>query len=276
MTKQERAAVILLGLLFVVSLAAYLLDPNIEISLYLRNILYLVPPFIAMLMALFAARSYGVPSRHARNFVFMAGGLMLWFVGEVLFTGYTLVGVDAFPSMADVFYLIAYPLIAYGLVSEARLAQAKAPRRDQITFYVAAAIVAAVVVYTGIINAYDPESDLLSNLVAMSYGIVDLGLIFVVGRMLLLARALRGGALAFRWFILLAGFASILVGDVLFALFTAEYEANMQPFLLLDMFFIGGYCLLAYGFVSIASLLHSIRARAAVSEQPQPPTRELR
>jgi hypothetical protein len=273
MTKQERTAAILLGLLFAVSLAAYLLDPALEISLYFRNILYLVPPFVAMITALFAARSFGVPSRHSRNFVFMAGGLMLWFVGEVLFTSYTLVGVDPFPSMADIFYLLAYPLMAYGLISEARLAQAKAPRRDQITFYVAAAILAAVVVYTGIIQAYDPDSDLLSNLVAMSYGVADLGLIFVVGRMLLLARALRGGTLAFRWFILLAGFGSILVGDILFALFTAEYEAFLQPFLLLDMFFIGGYCTLAYGFVSIASLLRSIRSRASIGKPTQSLTR---
>lgn len=262
MTRQQLVAAILLILLFAATLAAYLLNPRLELSLYLRSFFYLVPPLTAAVLALFAARSYGVPSAHARNFALMAGGLFFWFIGDVLFTGYTIAGVDAFPSMADVFYLLAYPLLAIGLLSESRLVQTKSPLRDRVTFYVVALLLAGVVVYTGVISAYDPTADLLSNLVAMSYGVADLVLIFVIGRMLLLARALRGGLLSSRWIVLLIGFAGILIGDVLFALFNVEYELSLLPYLLLDMFFVGGYCILAYGFVSFSSLLHMVRARA--------------
>lgn len=263
MTRREWFAALLLTLIFGVTLWAYLLDPSLEVSAWLRNGTYLIPPAVAVVAALFTARAYGIPSAHARNFVLIAGGLMLWFVGEVLFTSYILAGVDPFPSLADVFYLLAYPLLAIGLWSESRSTHTTAPVRDRTIFYIAATLVAALVVYVGVIRAYDPEADIVANVVAMSYGLADLVLIFAVGRTMLLARTFRGGALSLRWLVLLGGVASILVGDLLFALFNVQYEENLQPYILLDAFFAGGYCALAYGFISLTSLLKRIRARAS-------------
>lgn len=267
MSKSERMVAILTAGMFVATLVVYALDPTLPYEGYLRNAFYLVAPIAAVASALFVVRAYGLPSSHARNFLLIAIGLGLWLIGEALFIFYSVVGISPFPSIADIFYLLAYPLLTVGLWWESRATRTSMPLRDRITFYVAAALFTILVVYVGIVRVYDPSVPLLNNLIAMAYGLTDLVLILAVGRTVVLARTFRGGALAWRWFIIFSGLVCILLGDLLFAYFNVPYDANLQPYIFLDLLYIAGYFAFVYGFVSLASLLHRIKKRPLLDDQ---------
>ena len=139
---------ILFGTLVVLAIP-YFLPAEDQVVIWLRNGVYLLTPLIAIVAGFFTVRAYGFPSEHSRNFMLIIAGLGLWFVGEVIFSSYTLAGIDPYPSIADIFYLLAYPFLMVGFYWESRSLKARLSSGDRVLFAVFCLLTAAVVFYTG-------------------------------------------------------------------------------------------------------------------------------
>uniref|UniRef100_UPI0013047B6D GGDEF domain-containing protein n=1 Tax=Kineosporia sp. R_H_3 TaxID=1961848 RepID=UPI0013047B6D len=176
---------------------------------------------------------------HRRVWWWLAAGQLASSIADVVFFAEHLIfGNDQFPSVADLFYLAEYPLMAVGL---ALMVRRRTPQWD-----VPSALDATIVATSAALLSWmfliapmagAPGLTLIGRLVSAAYPIGDLLLVCVAAR-LMLGAALRAPA-----FFLLAGFLVVLLGvDTAYGIETivGTYQAGGP----LDMFWMGSALLL--------------------------------
>jgi hypothetical protein len=250
----NKITIIFLSLIYISALAIYWLGLGFSI-IPLREGIYLSTSLIAVIAGTAAIRSYGLNGPRILTLVFLTAGITYWFVGDTLFDYYQYVlHIDPFPSAADIFYTLAYPLLFLGLISEARIFQINWRKLNKSTiflFVIASVCLAAMVFYFGMYRAYNPQESLFANVIAMGYGGGDLLLIMANMLILILVWEFRGGSLTRVWVALFISFIFTLVADVLYAIYTGEYESQVWFYKsLLDTLWMSGYLLFAYALFS--------------------------
>jgi len=154
------------------------------------------------------------PERPLAWYLF-AVGLLSYVIADIIFYTYQdILHRDVFPSLADVFYLAAYPFLMAGLL---RLIRHRSPGADQTSLLDALVVTVGVGVvswvYLIVPFARAPGLTLLERLVSMAYPIMDVLLLATAVR-LLVDRGPRPPA--FR--VLLIGVGALLVTDTLYSI----------------------------------------------------------
>lgn len=175
----------------------------------------------------------------SRGWFLVAAGIATWAFGDLLWSAHeSLFDTPPFPSLVDVAYLGAYPLLLVGL---ARIVRDRGPDRDLPAVLDAAAVVVAVALpmWVFVVSPARADTDLtaLGRLVATAYPVADVFLVGVLVR-LLLSPGKRPAA----YWLLFTGVVATLVGDVVFAVpsVSAGYAAG-DP---LDAAFLASYLLI--------------------------------
>lgn len=268
----KRTVLILLFVLFFVEVVAvYWFRLGFDI-LALRETLYLVPPFFAIIAGVVAIHTFGLASARSMTLLFLTVGISYWFFGEVLFGYYEyILQIDPYPSAADVFYVLAYPMLFLGLVNEIRIARVNWSNVSKPTlflFSLVALLLAAMIGYFGIYQAIKPDETLLANVVAISYGIGDLFLILANILLLVLVWEFRGGKLSRVWLLLFVSFLLTLIADILFAMYTSEYTMQVWFYKsLLDSFWIAGYLVFAFALFEFSFSIQDAYQKALLQAQ---------
>ena len=191
-----------------------------------------------------------------------AVGLLLSLIGMYHFEYYYLVRhVDKFPSLADAFYLGAYPFIAAGLVLLVRRRQPGGDRASLID----AALIATAMGLLSWLYVVAPtvgwvEAPLLNRMIPVGYAVLDIVLLGVGVRLLLGAGSRRPA-----YYFLILSIASLLATDVLFALM----QVVPQP----DLSFLEPYASSAFAgyflFIGVAALHPSMWTVAEPAPYPE-------
>jgi diguanylate cyclase (GGDEF)-like protein len=179
----------------------------------------------------------------------LALGQLSFFLGDVLWVIYAELGEDPFPSLADVFYLAGYPIMALGLLVGIRNRLGGGDRSgllDASILTTSVAVVAWTFQIGPLAAALDPEP--LAFAISLAYPVMDVVLIGVcIG--LLAAPGARTSSFRLLAFSLVA----LLVSDQIYAIqTTAEAYSDGS---VLDL----GW-LLAYGSIGAAALHPSMAA----------------
>ncbi len=144
----------------------------------------------------------------------MAGGMAVWAVADAYFSLYPRVTGRAlpFPSLADMLYLAAYPMVMAGLLL---LLRARSPGRDRD------GLIDALIVGTGLMvvgwitlmepYATDPALTLPAKLVSIAYPVMDALLLSVMVRL-----AYGGGFRRPAFAMLVGAVGAILASDVVY------------------------------------------------------------
>lgn len=222
----------------------------------------LLPPLLASLMALITVRTYGKENPHAKALAFLSLGILFWFLGESIWFIYEyFYNLDPFPSVADLFYLLAYPSLFVGLIYEFRSGKMNWTKTRLFVCISKSFVFAVLVIYFGIIKAYDPQEILTNNLIAMSYGIVDLVLVTLSSSILLISFSYKKGKLFLPWIFIFLGFSLILSADILFAIFEKEYKTLMGFYRNIDLGWITGFSFITFGFYKIRESIEEVKAK---------------
>ena len=233
---------------FLAYLILYILSPEVRGAEI--QTLGLISSVGAPLIALYASRIYDFKSANGRAIILIVAGLVCWGIGEIVFVVLQnfIMSEELYPSLADPFFLIAYPLIAAGIyqgfvTAEVKIKQVK--KSLIAVILLASLILTALVVYFMIYQAYDPTTNPLANIVNICYGLGDL--VFVISSVILIlvAREYGDGKLALFWKTLAIGFFLILVADIWFAVYNEQVLGDMKPFTYVDLVWCAGYELLA-------------------------------
>jgi two-component system, sensor histidine kinase PdtaS len=220
----------------------------------------LTPSLVAAICGILAVRTYGLNNPHAKAFAFMALGIFFWFLGDFVWMLFEVfLNKSPFPSVADLFYLLAYPLLLVGLALELKNNQIIWTPTKIVCSAISSLILAFIVFYFGILKAYAPEETLVNNIIAMAYGVGDLILIIFGVAILMVTIGYRKGRLFMPWLLILSGFFLILIADILFAVYREEYENFMGLTRNIDLGWILGFLLIAFGFYSIGDAVKSAR-----------------
>ncbi|RKS74078.1 diguanylate cyclase (GGDEF)-like protein [Motilibacter peucedani] len=199
-------------LLGAAGIAAYLLSPVAA-----KDWVYAaVGAASAVAMARGAARQSG---RARLAWGLLAAGNAVAVVGDVLWVVVeTFTGADPYPSVADVAYLLEYPLVAAGLMTVVRARRSSLAREalvDSSIVTVGLGLLVYVTLVRPLIGSSDP---LLTRLVGLGYPVGDIVLLASLARLLTC-----GGSRTPAFRLLSGGMLLVLLGDTVF---TAASDAS--------------------------------------------------
>lgn len=218
---------------------------------FLGSLCRLLFLLIGFLLARQAAKRFERDNPVRPAWTLLTWGLLSYFLGQSVLATYQLALAVAapFPSLGDVFFLTAMTL---WLVSLARFVRAYAQAGfveggalKAVTVACVAAVVLGVLGYAVLIPILESPAPVMEKALNIAYPVADLLLMIPVLVLLQMALKLRGGKLWWPWMALLAGFAFLALGDILFAYFTALDMEFLDP--LLDVMFTYSYIFIAWG-----------------------------
>jgi hypothetical protein len=158
-----------------------------------------------------------------RAWNFLAGGMWIWFFAQVIFGYYKLVAhTSPYPSLADVFFVIAYAPLLVGLIFLIMdFKSTGLPMGSSRSYMIQAAIL--LVVYAILFKTLlwdllvNPNDSVTLKALNVGYPTLDFVLLALSSILVRIAWALRGGSLARSWVFLCAGFIALGVADIYFA-----------------------------------------------------------
>lgn len=259
-----RKAQVWLAVLFAVivgaALVIYLTSIGGDNRNAIINIFFLIPPFIAVLAGVTAVHTYGVDNIHGKALALITLGLAAWFVGEAFWAVYELIlKSDPFPSIADVFYLAAYPLMLWGIFTELYHYKVDISLVRSL-FLSTFSIVLSILVYNlSILPSLHQNVPLVANLIAASYGLGDVVLIMMIAHLLMLTLDFKGGRLNRAWMCILFGVIFMLLGDIFFALYREHYENATNLYRSIDLLWVASYLSFAWGLLDIHFVIQGVQ-----------------
>jgi len=249
----------------VVTVAFYFLFPDFNSGFKQADFVYLIASFFPVAAVMYALNLYGRKGQHGSALTFMFLSFLTLFVGEALWAIFEFIGLDPYPSAADYFYIISYPLLFIGLLKEWRLMKvdwSEVSGFSKLMMSLITLALAGVVGYFGLYLAYDAGAGALENFVAMTYGVGDLILLVLAMFVLKMADEFKGGRLFYTWFGIFLGLIFTLFADIGFAIYYEPYEEGVFSFnVILDFLWIGSFMAYAYGFYRMGEIVKSAQDR---------------
>jgi len=161
-------------------------------------------------------------------------GLLSTFVGQLSLAPFQLTRNETpFPSVADIWYVLSYPLLIAALVvllkayREAGFPTGSVAERAAILAGIG--VIAAIVAVPILRPVAGVEGALLDRILTVAYPVLDLVLLMPLALLLRVALRLRGSHAGEVWLLLLGGFVFLCAGDILFAYFQSLGARHLDP-----------------------------------------------
>ena len=156
----------------------------------------------------------------------LAVGLFVLTLGEATEAFYVVVRHldDPFPSLADVFFLLAYPLLLAAFVTFVRAYRESGfPVASRQSRFVAAAVATSAASGAAVLApVLGSEAPLVERLISGGYVVLDFVLLIPIFMLMRTTWRFRGGGIWKVWAGVLFGFVFTSVGDLFFAYFQAR------------------------------------------------------
>ena len=197
----------------------------------------------------FQCRDLLEPGNPARPAWFLLSlGLLSTFAGQLCLAPFQLVRNETpFPTVADIFFVLAYPLLVAALLvllhayREAGLPMGSTGERTGIL--VGVGLVALTIVLAVLQPVLAAGGPVLDRMLTVAYPVLDLLLLLPLALLVRIALRLRGSRAGEVWLLLLGGSVFLCAGDACFAYFQSLGEIRLDPY-------VHGTYLVAYGLIA--------------------------
>jgi hypothetical protein len=238
-----------------------------ENGAWLRPALYAFTPCVAALTAVYARIRYGGRGGYAGVLLPFAVALLFWAIGEVLWVYYeNILMIDPFPSVADYFYIAAYPFFGISVFFGLKNAGISLKSIDPIVKFLSALVVLGggfILGYFGVYLGYDSSAPVINNVISIGYSVGDFIILAVSLFTLILVWEFRGGNLMRFWLSVFAAFSMILVADIGFSIYNGIYSDGVTWIKnTLDSLWILGYLYFALSSGVLIASLEDARKKA--------------
>ena len=225
-----------------------------------RDVVFTVIGTVGIVALMVGIRRNRPTNRHA--WYLIAAGGSLWVTGDTVYSWYQdILHSDPFPSLADVFYLSAYPLLILGLLA---LVRSRDPRRSVTAFIDSAMLTIGVAlcswVYLVAPTWADADAGQLARVVGVAYPLGDILLLAVLLRL-----ATGRGAWSTATRLLATSFVLLIVADSLFeaSVFVPFLDTHVE---LLDPLWLAVYVL--WGAVALHPSMRTLSLPAPARTEP--------
>ncbi len=236
-----------LGTITVIIFIANSLDE--DTAILIGNYSY-IPIQIAMLLtAVYVVRYFGIDGVHGIGWLAFLGFVICWFAGDMVWIALEMgFGLDPYPSVADMFYLLGYPFLMVFAVSYIL------PFRDAISKkMVMLSISASVLLVTVSIFMIGIPDYEFNTALTLAYPVLD-GIILVP--VLLGLFMFLKSRTDLMWSLILFGILSTFIGDIAFSYMEyAEIYYTGNP---LELAFFWSYILLTFGMIYNVKVMSSL------------------
>ena len=221
-----------------------IIDPfDIPIVMTLESIYYLSLTSIAFVIFAIISQQFKWFSTNQGKIMFLLGlGFICFFVAEVFWFGYNLMGIDSFPSAADIFYIIGYIPIIIGLILNVRLIKYKFKKPILVLWIVLSVVLIVGVMFFEIIPFLIQDLS-LESIITIIYPVEDLIIITIT---LIILLKLKSGEIAKPWLLIVIGFIFQSIGDIWFT-YTILTGTYMDAYNIVDLFLSLGYLIIIAG-----------------------------
>jgi len=247
MDKKLNVMVWILALFFLACvLANFFIPLESFVSALFNSSISILSSFVAALFALLVIKELGLKSIEGKVWFFLTIGFFGWFIGQCIWTLFeSVLNISPFPSLADVFFLLAYIPIMAGLFFEFSIIKENMKKNDVFKSLVITVIFAVASFYFVMIKMFYAEDySLLGKVTSVLYPIGDILLLFP---MLIFFFVYTGGKLSKSWLLISVGITIFVFTDTGFAylswlgLYSGIYSA------LSSISFVLGYLFIALG-----------------------------
>ncbi|PJC51216.1 MAG: two-component sensor histidine kinase [Nitrosopumilales archaeon CG_4_9_14_0_2_um_filter_34_16] len=201
----------------------------------------IIPAILAIISSYVAVKEWKNKTRNKFAMMFFAGGIICWFIAEQAWTVTEVIfDQDPFPSIADVFYLLAYPFFVGFFILFLKPIKTDISR-NIILFSVAISLVFVIPSLYVLMDYYQEDTSLAFG-IGILYPIFSSVLLFFI--LLGITYFFKGNQTNF-WIMIFIGFLIDSIADTLF-LFTiiddSYYDGHITDLLYLIgyLFYIGG------------------------------------
>jgi len=214
---------IFLALSGFVFLAVPILDEDVGLSVNYIGF-GVVPGILLVVLIILSRKLIKNHSRYAKPILLFTIAMANLFVAEQLWTIYEVVlEEDPFPSMADVFYLAAYPFL-FGFVILSIKRTIKSIPISIVLFgcFLSVSVLVPTFLFTYELNA---EENTLDLIVALSYPVADA---ILFGLVIISLLVFFKAKMNYFWILIIVGAIMMLVADTIFLhlIFTDQYEST--------------------------------------------------
>lgn len=222
----------------------------------ITQIIYLVSPFIAVLSGFYLVKTYGIGGSRGKVFLFFTLGLLAWFLGDVLWMLFSVfLDIDPFPSVADVVYLISYPLLLTSVLIEVFTNKISWTAKKLVPAILLSAFLIIFTSYYGIYYAYSTDATMLENIVSIAYGVGDTLIAVLIIFVLMVSLEYQKGQFFLPWIGLFMGMIFMVFADILYAVYYEPYGLLIKTYQYIDLLWIASYLTFSYSQLCIASIV---------------------
>jgi len=215
-------------------------------TLLLPSVMIIASIILGGVFLLVLGGTYKISSSMGKVWAFLGIGMLLWLVGETIYFYYDLLGEEPFPTIADVFYYVAYIPLTAGLVIQMRLLKLSLSAAEKVLVTVLSVIVSVIIVYFVLWPAIDAfiavPDDPVGLMAGAMYTVLDIVLLVFV---FTVSAKLRHGKINTAWILILAGLIMTTVADSLY--WIADNQGLDEIFNWYDLAFLIGYLLVTMG-----------------------------
>lgn len=222
-----------------------------------QSILIIMTAAIDTICLWYLANRYKLPTTLGKMWFLLGLGMLGWFIGEIIYTYYeNFTEIDPFPSIADLFYLLAYIPLSIGLILQMRLLKITLPKRDKFIVFISFLIICIIVIVSVIILPIQevspiPEDEIFAYFVAALYPILDLFLMLCI---FVVFAKLYHGEINTAWLFLLLGFLLTVFADIIFN-WVEVVGVEPVTFELYDLLYLIGYILIYIGAFKVINIM---------------------
>lgn len=221
------------------------------------DILYLIIALFPVVAGFLVVKKYGLKGRYSKVLLYCTLGSIMYFIGEFLWIFYDQVlQIAPFPSYADVFYLLSYPFFILAIIYMIHLTD----KMPEIPFslFILSVIFLILTGYFQVFLAYDASAAIFENIILISYGIGDIIIIILLLGAYHIITEFQGGKIAYSALIFGIAFFSRYIADLLYSMFTSEYDLLILSYRNIDIFWVIFYLLITYYFMLHLDILKSL------------------
>ncbi|MEP7103570.1 MAG: hypothetical protein ABI721_02595 [Candidatus Dojkabacteria bacterium] len=216
--------------------------------------------FIFEVSAVYSAISaYGIKHPLGRSFAFICVGFTAAASGQIIWFYLRYIeNINPFPSIADIFYLLAYIFIFIGYILMLRSLKLHWEKRYLEVLLLALLVAVSMgilVFHFEIITILQTGGPFLDKAITIAYGINDLVLIVMVLFILRTAIEYKKGDIFRPWIAIFFAQFLVLIGDILFSIFSKEYAKDISPYNLIAVVWFVANLLVIYGYYGFSDIL---------------------
>jgi hypothetical protein len=206
--------------------------------------------------------TYKISSSMGKVWAMLGVGMLLWLAGEAIYfwldyqTIVDPLAVAPFPSIADIFYYVAYLPLTAGLVIQMRLLKLTLSASEKALVSILSVLASLTIVYFVLWPAIDAfiadPVDPLGMFAGALYPVLDIVLLVCV---FTVSAKLRHGKINAAWILILAGLVLTAVADSLY--WIADNQGIDIMFNWYDLAFLVGYLLITMGTIKGINVISS-------------------